>query len=236
MSASGLTFPVVVSGLAKNTSYTFAVSASNGWGAGPTASTTLRGVAVITIGVKRSVSYGSLATIKGKVTDSVTGNPLYGTTVTLRVRPAGSSTYTTVPGVSVKTGRSGLFTLTYRPTVRTSIYVVAEGTTARMAAASKWLPLSVHATTSLSVNHTHVLPGATVKFGGTARPGKGSVVQLQRKIGTKWVTLRTVHVASSKGRWTTSWKAGSTQASLRVRVSAHGIVSSYTKVHVVKVG
>jgi hypothetical protein len=182
------------------------------------------------------VAYGSLTTINGKVTDSVTGNPLYGTTVTLRVRPAGSSTYTTVPDVAVKSGRSGLFTLTYRAKVRTNVYVVAEGTTARMAAASRWLPLVVHATSSLSLDRTHAAPGTTVAFAGTARPGKGTVVQLQRRIGTKWVTLRTVHVSAANGRWTTMWKAGSTQASLRIRVSAQGIASGYSTIRVVKVG
>ena len=223
LGAGGLTFPVTVTGLVPHTTYAFSVSAASVWGSGPDATTTLRGTTVVTTTAARSVAYGSPATLKGTVTDATTGLPLSGATVILRVRPRGASTYTTVPGLTATTKVDGTFTLTYRPKTRTSVYAVAEGSTALMAAASHSLPLVAHATSSLRLNHTHVTAGLAVRFSGISRPGKGSVVRLQHWAHGRWVTVHTVHVTSTKGRWSLSWTATVGRGYFRVRVSAHGL-------------
>ena len=86
-----------------------------------------------------------------------------------------------------------------------------------------------HAKSSFSPNHTRVSTGTTVRFAGTVRPGLGTLVQLQHKVGKRWLILRATTVHTSAGRWALSWRAtGSGKSYFRVRVMATSMRAGYS--------
>ena len=93
------------------------------------------------------------------------------------------------------------------------------------ASASLW----AHATSSIGADHTRLLKGQTVHFKGTVRPGKGTVVKLQHKVGSHWVTVRTTTVRTSAGHWKLSWQGDEGRPRLlRVRVQGKSMRVGYS--------
>ena len=108
------------------------------------------------------------------------------------------------------------------------LVVLASGP-GRMSAVSASDSVWAHATSSIGADHTHVLKGQTVHFKGTVRPGKGTVVKLQHKVGKHWVTVRTTTVRTSAGHWTLSWRRDEGGKSyLRVRVQGKSMRVGYS--------
>ena len=229
VSASGLTFPVTVSGLATKRAYTFDVTATNAFGTGPAASKTLQASVVKVTAVKKPVAYKGFATIKGQVTDATTGAAVSGQTITLQGPPGRRGRRTrVVPGVSTRTKADGTFAVRYKMTATAHVIVIASGS-GRMAGFAPSISVWAHAKSSLSPNHKHVSKGQTVRFAGTVHPGKGTVVQLQHKVGKRWVIVRATTVRTSTGRCALSWHAtGTGKTYFRVRVLGTSMRAGYS--------
>ena len=93
VSAAGLTFPVKVSGLARNTTYTFGVTATNVFGTGPASAKKLTGAVTTAMVTPAKVRYGQKIMVSGRVTNAETGKPLSGQTLYLYARTKGSTSY-----------------------------------------------------------------------------------------------------------------------------------------------
>jgi archaellin len=228
VSASGLTFPVTVSGLATKRAYTFDVTATNAFGTGPAASKTLQASLVTVAAIHKPVAYGKYAIITGRVTDATTGAAVSGQTITLQVRPKGGASYVLVPRVSARSKADGTFALRYKVTATNHIMVIAAGS-GRMTALAAPVSLWVHATSTISLNDRYVSKGQTVRFTGTVRPAKGTVVRLQHRVGARWVLVRSTTVRTSTGRWALTWHAtGTGKSYFRVRVLGTNTTVGYS--------
>ena len=228
VTASGLTFPVTITGLATKQAYTFDVTATNAFGTGPVASKTLQASVVKVTPVAKPVVYRGWATVKGQVTDATTGAAVSGQTITLKVRPAGASGYVLVHGVSTRTRADGTFALRYRVMSTGRVQVIASGP-GRMSASATSIRVWAHGTSSLGRNHTTVKKGQTLRFTGTVRPGKGTQIRLQHKVGKRWVTVRVATVRTSSGHWALSWHAAGTGKSyFRVKVQGKNMKAGYS--------
>jgi hypothetical protein len=228
VSASGLTFPVTISGLATKRAYTFDVTATNDFGTGPAASRTLQASLVTMTAATKPVATGAFATVKGRVTDATTGAVVSGQTITLQVRPAGATAYVLVPGLSTRTKADGTFALRYKLTATTRVAAIASGS-GRMSAIAAPIWVWAHAKSSLYPKHAHARKGQAIRFAGTVRPGKGTVVQLQHKVGKRWVLVRATTVRTSTGHWALTWHAtGTGKSYFRVRILVKSMRVGYS--------
>ena len=215
--ASGLTFPVTVTGLASHTTYTFSVTATNAFGTSAATSRTLKGTVTKATFSPTKLVYGQKSTVTGKVTDATTGKPVAGQTIYLYGRVKGATAYTSA-GAKAITAANGTFRFTIAPKVTHRWYVTSRGPD-RMGANSSSKAVPVRATVTMSLNHASVHVGTTVTFSGTVRPKTGGVVQLQRKVGSVWVVKKT-GTPSASGAYSLTWKpASKTDYAWRVVVS-----------------
>ena len=88
-----------------------------------------------------------------------------------------------------------------------------------MGAASASTYVKVKAKATMTLSKSSVKVGKTVTFSGKVKPKTGSLVELQRRQGSTWVTKKTV-VPAADGTYSTTWKPTSkVDYSWRVRVS-----------------
>jgi hypothetical protein len=212
----GLTFPVRVAGLARNTTYTFAVTATNPFGTGAPAAKTLKGsVTSLKVDVTTTIA-GHPITLRGKVVDADTGQRVSGQKVYLYRKVKGTTTYVH-SGARATTAANGTFSFTYHPKASARYYVTTRGA-GRMGAKSASTHVSVKGRANLKLSRASVKSGATVTFSGKVRPQTGSTVALQRKQGSSWVTKKTA-TPNSSGGFSFRWKTKShTDYFWRVRV------------------
>ena len=205
--ASGLTFPVKVTGLARNMTYTFSVKAVNAFGSGPVTSKTLKGTVIKATFSTTHVTYGQKITVTGKVVDAVTGFAVSGQAIHVYGKAYGATTYT---HLSTKTtsAANGTFRFTITPKATMRYVVTALGAN-RMGADSASTRPIVRGTVSTALNHTTVHAGTTVTFTGQVLPKTVATVQLQRKEGSTWV-VKKIATASATGAYSITWKPLST--------------------------
>ena len=98
---------------------------------------------------------------------------------------------------------------------------------------STYVPLKGRATLVLS--DTAVTAGTKVTFSGKAKPGNGSVAQLQRREATGWVTKKSVAPAAN-GSYALTWTPSSkTDYTWRVKVSGPRFTAGVSASKVLKV-
>jgi phosphodiesterase/alkaline phosphatase D-like protein len=164
-----------VSGLAPGATYHFRLVASSSAGTtrGADGSFQTAGAAVTIRRPAPLVTYGRAVTLSGSIVGGQSGVP-----VEVQAQPFAESSFRSI--ATVRTGAGGTWTYTARPTIRTAYQASANGaTSARVAVA--------------------VRPAVSLRVSGGARlsthvGGRGSfagrVVQLQRRSGSRWVTVR----------------------------------------------
>jgi len=217
VAAGGLTFPVHMTGLGASTTYTFTVTATNDFGAGPAASKTLRGSVTTLKVAPTKIAYGRALTMTGKVTDSDSGKRVAGQKVYLFSKTKGSSGYVN-RGARATTAANGTFSFTYKPKATSRYFVTSRGS-GRMGAKSATRKSTVKGTATLKLDDPSVKVGTVVTFSGKVRPKTATLVALQRKQGSHWVSKKTAAPTPS-GRYSFAWKASSKKDyAWRVRVS-----------------
>ena len=233
MPASGLTFPVTVSGLARNTTYTFRVVATNAFGTGPSVAKKMTGTVTKATISPTSVVAGQKVTFKGKVTSADTGRAVAGQKLYLYGRVKGTTEYVSL-GAKATTAANGTFVFAYKPKASTRYVVTSRGADF-MGAASKSTYVKLKAKATITLSKSSVKLGKTVTFSGTVRPKVGSVVELQRRQGSTWVTKKSV-VPAADGTYSTTWKPTSkVDYSWRVRVSGTSFTAGASATKVLKV-
>ncbi len=170
--AAGMTFPVKIGGLARNTTYTFGVTATNAFGTGPASAKKLTGAVTTATVTPAKVRYGQQVTVSGKVTNADTGKPLSGQTVYLYARTKGTSSYVPLRARATSAA-DGSYSLVYGPKASRRYYVSSRGpSTMGASSPSTYVPLKGRATLVLS--DSSVTAGTKVIFSGKAKPGNGS--------------------------------------------------------------
>jgi hypothetical protein len=186
-----------MTGLTPGLAYTVSVTANNVLGASAPGSGTLSGTGLTLNASTKQVTYGSAATLRGRLTDS-TGAPLANRTVALRrvVWPSATS----LALANVVTDANGNFSTMVTPraaTVYTAAFVGGPGLTGRMSAPAS---VALAPFIGLGVNDGSVRRGQTVTFSGTIAPdARGRTVYLQRLVNGRWSTAASKTVTSKYG-------------------------------------
>jgi hypothetical protein len=164
-----------ISGLSAGATYHFRLVASNSAGTTrgtdgsfrtASAAVTIRPPALLT-------TYGRAVTLSGAVSNGQSG-----VSVEVRAQAFGEPSFRSI--ATVRTGAGGTWTYAARPTIRTSYQASANGTT------SAAVTVAVRPAVSVSV-----VRGARFSTHVSGRSSfAGRVVQLQRRSGSRWVTVR----------------------------------------------
>ena len=212
-----------VQGLAPRAAYTFqvtAVSAGAGGGRAPGAApaATLAPTAVTLRGSATAVAYPATLTLSGTVTRPDTGAVVRSATVTLQGRFRGATAWTTLG--TGRTDAAGRYVFGHRPRARYEYRVLAGGA-GLAASVSGGAGVSVAPSVAASWRTSAVRRGRTAVFSVSTTPARAyAAVELQRRSGSRWVTVARSHTGST-GRVAFSVRSGSRGAySYRAVVAA----------------
>jgi hypothetical protein len=166
--------------------------------------------ASITLGVSAGrIVWGRSVTLAGQFTPSPYGSAA-GVKVTLQQDPApfNPSDFKTV--TTTKTDSAGRFSFTQSPAVNTT-YRVFAATTPRATSGSAAVLVAKRVTISLSTGHPK--RGKRVVFSGTVGPVQnGRLVRVQKRVGTRWRTVKSAVLGPSPNPLVSGYKLG-----LRIR-------------------
>lgn len=148
---------------------------------------------------KATAGVGGKVAFSGRLLDR-SGHPVAGASV---------SVYQLVPEEveaqvgTVTTGSDGSFTYEVPAESSRRLRFVYGGTATTLPSEGS-AELLVHGSSTLKVDHDHVLNGQSVTFSGEVEgrplPEKGKLIELQYRASDEWVTFRTIR-SDAKGRW-----------------------------------
>ena len=187
----------------------------NAAGNGAAATASAYGTTITSKASATTVSSGKTFTVTGKVTDSESGNPVAGQSVTLFARATGNTSYASL-GIKATTAADGTYSFPVLAS-QTKWYYVSTTGQDRMAGSGTHFAVHAVATATIALDHSVIAKGHKVTFSGKVAP-KAAKVELQRKVGSTWTTVRTITTAT--GTYSFAWTPGSTtDYAWRVRVS-----------------
>lgn len=197
-----------LTGLAANRAYTIRVHANTTVGASVPTSITLH-PSQLTLTAPAAVPYRKPTVLRGGVTQQ--GKGVAGLTVTVQERRAGQTAWTRV--ATAKTGRTGAWSATVRPTANSSVRASIAGREGLLANSSPIRAVAVAYVLTAKASRTTANPRQQVKISGSAQPARAKTkVTLQRLVGKRWVTVATGKTATNgsyafsrafaRGTWT----------------------------------
>ncbi|WP_328464520.1 M4 family metallopeptidase [Actinoplanes sp. NBC_00393] len=196
--------------------YTIGVRATSALGDSAELTTTLTPTALPLTASPIAVSSGKPATLSGRILRGGR-TAVTNTAVVLEQRPAGKTTWSYV--LSTRTDAKGVWRAAVKPSTTTAYRVRYTGSAGMWPATSAAAAVTVRYTVTLKANKTKT----KVKLSGTAKPGRSGVkVTLQRKAGTRWVTVTTGKtVAGGAYSFTRTFKRGTWTLRVVVAGSAY---------------
>ncbi|WP_203831314.1 M4 family metallopeptidase [Actinoplanes palleronii] len=217
-----------VTGLDVLRSYTIGIRATSAAGDGIEHVSTLTPAGVPLTVSPPTVSHGKAAVLTGKVLRSGTAATA-GATLTLEQRPAGRTTWSLV--ATVKTDVKGVWRSTVKPATTTAYRVRFTGLAGMWPATSATRTLTVRHTVTIKASTTKPRANKKIKIYGTAKPARAGVkITLQRRSGSRWVTVTSVKTAASgaytfsrafkRGTWTLRVVAGGSASNASATSSA----------------
>jgi hypothetical protein len=162
---------------------------------------------VTLLAAPRTVVFGRTSTLTGTVTRS--GAPLAGQVVTLAAQPLGATTFASLPAVT--TDAAGSFRLVVKPTKRTTYKATLAGA-------------SSEPVVTVAVKHLITLKAVRrsgkLYLRGTVGPRHARrVVVIQKRRGTRWVTIARVRT-TRRSTFQLVRKAAKTRSRFRARIGA----------------
>ena len=146
----------------------------------------------ISISAPSAVTYGTAATVTGKVTTS-TGAAAAGQKVVLQWQPTGSTTWTTVATGTASS--TGTVSLRYTPSRNGSFRLYAYASWTYLASASTSVSTLVRWRVSAAFYDSTVTRGTTIRLNGKVAPIRsGTAVQRQRYVNGAWTTVASTTV------------------------------------------
>ncbi|MEU8231424.1 M4 family metallopeptidase [Actinoplanes sp. NPDC048967] len=221
-----------LTGLDVRKTYTIGVRATSAIGDGVEKTITLSPAALPLTVTPSAFAYGKSATLTGKILRGSTA--IAGTSATLEQRPAGKTAWTRI--TTVKTDAKGAWRATVKPSITTTYRIRYAGSPGAWPATSATPAATVRYTATIKASTTKPKANKKIKLTGTAKPGRAGVkVTLQRKSGSKWVTVTTAKTTSSgsysftrsfkRGTWTLrvsvaggTYNAGATSSGVTLKV------------------
>ena len=201
-----------VAGLTAGTTVSFSLVARNTVGssvaattsvtlpATPPASTPPVTTTLAVTGMATSLTYGSALPVSGRLTRSDTKAGLAARTVRLQYRRHGVGGYVTFPTAGRTTSTGYVSFTTFRPAYSVDVRLVFAAATGFRAATSAARAAGERAKVSIAASATKVRKGRTFVLAGTVAPTKrGHVVYLQRRSGSRWVTVTHQTLTSRSG-------------------------------------
>jgi hypothetical protein len=208
---------ITLTGLDNRTSYTIGVRATSARGDSLEKTLTLTPTSLPLTVKPTAITYGAAPVLSGQVIRGGAG-PIAGAIVTLDQRPAGRTTWSRIG--STKTDRTGAWRSTVKPSTTTAYRVSYPGSYGMWAATSATPSATVRYAVKIKASTTRPKAKKKITINGTVRPVRAGVkVTLQRKVGSKWVTVTTVKTAKNG---TYSIARAFTRGTWTLRVSAAG--------------
>jgi hypothetical protein len=197
-----------VGGLSAGVTYHFRLVASNAAGIKRGGDRTFKTSAGISLAaVPRGITVGGATKLAGQLTAAAPG----GVKVTLEQDPApyNVSDFKTV--ATATTDATGKFSFSQAPTTNTSYRVV----TKTPDATSSTVVVPVRLRVAMAVSSTHPRRGKSVTFSGSVSPTRtGQLVKIQKRVGTRWRTVKSALLAPSSDPAASAYKV-----KLRIRKS-----------------
>ncbi|MEV6299156.1 M4 family metallopeptidase [Actinoplanes sp. NPDC051861] len=222
-----------LTGLDARKTYTIGVRPTTKNGDGPEKTVTITPTGLPLYVSPGAVTWGKPVTLSGRVMRGGT-TTIAGAVATLEQRPAGRSTWSRV--ATVKTDAKGVWRTTVKPALSTAYRVTYTGSSGMWPATSAAPVAWVRHAVSIKASTTKPKANKKIKISGTAKPArKGVKVTLQRKSGSRWVTITSTKTAASgaysfsrsfkRGTWTlrvvvagNTYNATATSTSVKLKV------------------
>lgn len=148
---------------------------------------------------KETVPFGGEVRFAGRLLDRA-GNPVAGATVTVHSQAPEEAE---AQVATLTTGSHGGFVYEAKADSSRRLRFDYAGTPTTLPSEGS-AQLLVHGTSTLEVDHDHVLNGQSVTFSGAVEgrplPTDGKLVELQYRAGHEWSTFRTIR-SDAKGAW-----------------------------------
>jgi hypothetical protein len=199
------TSPSVIKHLTNGTGYEFEVASVDSdfdlsdWSAPSNVATPHTGpdASALSTPADATVDYGATATVRGTLTDTDSGQPIAAAAVNLLSRKTSSGTFSKVG--SGTTSASGKVSVAVQPKVNAQYVWKYAGDTDHHAATSSAGTVDVAQVVTAQLKNPSVKKGSPATVWGTVAPDEtGQTVQLQKKVGSSWVTKATATIAKQK--------------------------------------
>lgn len=220
-------------GLNVRQAYTIGVRATTSKGTGPEKTITLTPTTLAVTAAPTAVDHGKRVTLSGKVTrGGAAGAP--GALMTLEQLPAGQRNWSRA--ATVKADAKGGWRHTVAPATTTAYRVKFAGSSGMWPATSATVTTTIRYAVTVTASTTRPKANKKIKITGTTKPGRAGVkVTLQRKSGSRWVTVTSAKTtASGKYSFSRAFKRGTWKLRTVVPGSAYnaGATSSTVKLKV----
>ncbi|MFB9359428.1 M4 family metallopeptidase [Actinoplanes nipponensis] len=223
---------LTLTGLDTRRAYTVGLRATSAIGDGAEKTVTLSPTALPLTVTPAAFGYGKSATLTGQVLRGRAA--IAGTTATLEQRAAGRTAWSRI--TTVRTDAKGAWRATVKPSGTTAYRIRYAGSSGAWAATSATPSATVRYTVTIKASTTRPKAGKKIRITGTAKPGRAGVkITLQRKVGSRWLTVTSTKTAAS-GAYSFSRSFGRGAWTLRVSVAGGttnaGVTSSRVKLTV----
>jgi hypothetical protein len=152
----------------------------------------------LTLAGATTLTYGSHATLSGRLTDQTTGNGIAGRPVNLWRQPATTAGWQQT--ATATTGPDGTFHFTPAPTATTAYRASFAGSDTHATADTTQVTVTVRTRVSARKSASTIKKGQTFTVTGTVSPNHaGQKVYLQRLVGGAWKTAATGTLTSGSG-------------------------------------
>ena len=161
------------------------------------ATATLTGTSTVLTKPAATVNPGAAVTVGGKLT-KVGGVALTGVKVRLEELRSDKKAWTTV--ATVTTTDDGAWTRSIKPSVTAKYRATYPGGAGLLGSVSAVQPVAVRYAVTAKASNTKPKAKKKISITGVVKPGRaGTVVVLQRLVGTKWVKLTTAKTKANGG-------------------------------------